>query len=193
MKQVIIYLLLAGSFLFGNPALAQIKYEREFKLKLSDVPPKAKDFVDACKFSKRVKWYKEESEAGNSVEAKVREAGKFFSIEFGTDGELQDVELDKELEELDVQIVEGIKTELSKKFRKHRIQRVQIQWTGSLKAMLSLIQTEQTDLPYTQKYELIVKGKKDKRNALFEVLFDARLQIERIAEIKTRNTDNMDF
>jgi len=193
MKQKIIFLLLAGSILFGNPALAQIKYEREYKLKPSDVPPKAKDFVDACKFSKRVKWYKEESEAGNSVEAKVREAGKFFSIEFGTDGELQDVELDKELEVLDAGIVEGMNAELGKEFQKHRIQRLQIQWTGSAKSMLSLIQHEQTDLPYIQKYELIVKAKKGKRNALYEILFDNKLQIERIAEIKTRNTDNMDF
>ena len=88
---------------------------------------------------------------------------------------------------------QNIDKELSKHFRKHRIQRVQIQWTGSRESLLSLIKNGQSDLSFTRKYEIIVKGKKEKSQALYEILFDEQAKIERIAEIKTRNTDNLDF
>ena len=189
----IFVLLVAGFLSMGIQLHAQIKFEREYKLKRSEVPQLARSFVDSCDFSSKIKWYKEESEAGISVEAKVREAGKFFSIEFGREGELQDVELDLPIRELDGSFRKNIDKELSKRFRKFRIQRVQIQWTGSRESLLSLIKNGKSDLSFIRKYEIIVKGKKEKSQALYEILFDEQAKIERIAEIKTRNTDNLDF
>ncbi len=192
--RLIFFILLAWGFLFeGIPVHAQIKYEREYKLNLSEVPPMARSFVDSCKFSSRIKWYKEESEAGNSVEAKVREAGILFSIEFGTGGEIQDVEVDIKLQKIDPNTRKAFEEELEKIFKKYRIQRIQVQWTGSRKSLLYLIRNENIVLRKTRKYELIVKGKKEKKHALYEILFGEQLKIERIAKIKTRNTDNMDF
>ncbi|MEL6254700.1 MAG: hypothetical protein AAFR87_22000, partial [Bacteroidota bacterium] len=93
MRLKILYILVLGLLVRGNYAQAQIKYEREYKLKPTEIPMPAKIFVDSCKFSTQITWYKEESQDGKSIEAKLKHKGKKYSIEFDTVGLLQDMEI----------------------------------------------------------------------------------------------------
>lgn len=174
-------------------SLAQTKYEREYKLNKSEIPEAAQSFIDACQFSSKVKWYGEESQDGRSIEAKTNKKGKKFSLEFNLEGKIADVEWEVEKTQIETKVLNRIKEELGQIFSKYKLQKIQIQWTGDQESLINLVRgLPQTD-NFVQKYEWIIKGKKDKLTAMYELLFGPEGKLEYMAKIQTRNTDNMDY
>lgn len=93
MKQDLVFLFMIFVVALSNDK-GQTKYEREFRMSEKKVPQKAREFVHSMDFESKVKWYFEENLQGNSIEAKLKQQGQQYSVEFDTLGTLQDVEVE---------------------------------------------------------------------------------------------------
>ena len=173
---------------------AQLKFEREYRLRPAEVPQAARQFVDSCAFSHKVRWYGEESARGRSVEAKVKRAGRDYSIEFDTLGQIEDVEVEAIWEAVPLSTRSVICNYLASTFERFRIQRVQEQWTADRRGtLIELIRRGETDAAFTRKYEAIVRGRAEGETHGYELLFSAEGRLERSSRIVYRNTDNLDY
>ncbi|MFT5887147.1 MAG: hypothetical protein ACI9IP_003620 [Arcticibacterium sp.] len=122
------YIILFTCFLCLVPMLspAQDKFEREYRAKPENVSFSAKTFIDSIGPKSKVKWYKEISQNGISVEAKFEYQKKKFSIEFDPSGVLQDVEFIIKKGEIAPLVYRQIELELDSLFQKWRFQKIQM-------------------------------------------------------------------
>lgn len=162
-------ILILGSF--SNSLLAQQKFEKESRLKQNEVPSSALNFIDSLKLKNKVKWYLEEGLEGKSIEAKFKRNRKKHSVEFDILGNIEDVEIEIKWDELPTPLKNLISTRLQKDCIKHRIDKIQIQYTGNqMLLFLKLLSGKPTE-DLTVKYEIIVKCRSEKSTELFEYLF----------------------
>lgn len=181
-------------FLTQATVFAQQKFEREYRVEVHKVPEASQQVIKMWGFKEKIKWYVEESQDGKTFEAKVCHQKKKHSIEFSDKGAIIDVEIKIDFSELEKDIQANIKRTLSEKFRKFKIRKTQIQYTGSESAMYKAVfqlATEQETL--TPKYELIVKGKVKKSYVKYELLFDGNGTIVKELQFAPQNTDNLEF
>lgn len=162
-------ILILGSF--SNSLLAQQKFEKESRLKQNEVPSNALNFIDSLKLKNKVKWYLEEGLERKSIEAKFKRNRKKHSVEFDILGNIEDVEIEIKWDELTTPLKNSISTRLQKDCIKHRIDKIQIQYTGNqMLLFLKLLSGKPTE-DLTVKYEIIVKCRSEKSTELFEYLF----------------------
>ncbi len=169
----------------------QIKYEKEYRLKPNEVPLEIRGFIDSCDFTSKIKWFAEESEHGKSFEAKVTPDRSEYSIEFDTWGNLEDVELEVEWDKLTPQVRDFVSQHFEKAFLKHKIIKIQLQWTGQRSELLQIVKSRRRSDVIN--YEIVVKGKNTDKTHWYEYLFDSQGTILRTSEIVFRNTDNLDY
>ncbi|QNF33779.1 hypothetical protein HUW51_14005 [Adhaeribacter swui] len=186
-------LLLAVLLLLAVQAFGQKKYEKEYRLKQNKVPAEAKKFVEALSFSGRVKWYREESLNGNTIEAKVTHNQKKHSLEFDTQGNLQDVEVQINWSEIPEETQKNISKNLSAAYTNYKINKIQVQYTGQTSTLLALLKNQETTKEYATKYEIVVKGSKGRQVKLYEITFSQTGEMVATAEIIFRNIDNLAF
>lgn len=179
--------------LTANCSFGQTKFEKESRLKNSQVPPKARVFVDSLAFQPRVKWYYEQNLQGNSIEAKFRIERKLYSVEFDTLANLQDIEIQIGWQAMPAATIENICTALHAKYASFTINKIQVQYKGKPSALLSLIKHQQTNEQYTTNYELIVKGRMGREIKLYEITFNQMGILTDTSEIIFRNTDNLEY
>ena len=158
------------------PLLSQTKYEREHRIKRSQFPEQALQFIgDSLENVRRLRFYKETDSARISFEAKLKKDRLHYSIEFNKDGILEDIEI--LIKEVDIprDAFSMMKSYLEKNFHRYRIRKIQQQYPvrpeepkeRTLKnAFQNLL------LPYIN-YELIVGGKMDDGFRDYEILFDS--------------------
>lgn len=168
--------------------LAQKKLEREYRVKSDQVPPKAIACIQKFDFSGQVKWYLEEGLNGKSYEAKTQYRKQYYSIEFDTLGNLLDVEILIGPELVPFKVLQKINMDLNQRFKKHNIDRIQVQYTGTVEDVFLWISQNQSN-NLTTKYELVVKA----AGKLFEVLFSDQGDFEQIAEIIPKNSFHLEF
>lgn len=173
-------------------ALTQIKFEKETRIDRENAPEPALAFIDSC-FIRKVKWYSEVSQEGNSIEAKAKLGGYLYSIEFDTTGRIQDVEKKVDFDELDKTIQKTIKYELNQSFKNYKIKKVQVQWQATNPTLQLLVKTGKASRQFSQHYELIIKGKLDGPRKYYEVLFDQNGTLQKILEVVERPTSHLDF
>lgn len=169
MKTCIVCLLFFISFGLAG----QTKFEKEERIKAEEFPKEAIGLLKAASLPKKVKYYKEQSDRGLSYEAKFKKNGTFFSVEFSSDGSLEDVEA--EIGQLPAEVQSSINQYLSNEFKKHGIKKIQRQFiiapednpSTILKTALANAHSP------TVNYELIVRAKTDKGWQQLEMLFDA--------------------
>jgi len=161
---------------FVTTGWAQNKYEREFRIKKSQFPENAYAYLtNELENASRIRYYKEIDSNKVSFEVKFKKDRLFYSIEFDSAGELEDVEI--LIKEVDIpkSSFEAIDAYLEKNFSKYRIRKIQQQYSrvafGSItntlkKAFQNLIDPKIN-------YELIVGGKTDGNYQDYEILFDA--------------------
>ena len=180
--------------LLHSPLWCQYKFEREFRVPEHDVHIASRNFMDSAGIDKKIKWYREESQDGTTVEAKVRHLGARHSIEFDTAGNLLDIEVEVRLRDLEAETERNIVKSLDSVFSKYKIRRIQAQWSGSRQKQLLLLQSGQSIDRAASRYEIVIKGKRDSGNSKFyEVLIEANGGIVKILPIITRSVDNLDF
>ena len=83
---------------------------------------------------------------------------------------------------------------MSKKFKKFRFKKVQIQFIGDESAIYNeIFNIKSRHEKIIPKYEIIVKGKKEKRYQNFEFLFNRTGEIEKELLIKSSDSTNLEF
>lgn len=141
--------------LFGGLAGAQ-KYEVERRVDVKEFPKSAIEYLQQTfPEKKKVKYFKETSQQGDSYEAKFQWEGQRYSVEFGPQGKLQDVEREVRYRGLPKAVRRKMETQWAKDFRKHRVDRTQEQTVGD-----------------RVRYEIIVRGRDTKGVNYFEYLFE---------------------
>jgi hypothetical protein len=168
--------------------LSQTKTEREYRIKTDTIAENACVFINQSGFLEdktRVKWFREESNDGTTIEAKFSQSGNDFSIEFSEEGELLDVEIEIPKDEIPEGTLKKIEQHLEEEFSKWKIKRVQRQWVGAEADVINSIKQKSVQEGVEENFELIVKGRSKDAKSYFEFLFDASgkmLRKERIVE-----------
>jgi hypothetical protein len=143
-------LLLIGSF-----AGAQ-KYEVERRVDVEEFPASAvEDLQEAFPEKKKVKYYKETSQQGESYEAKFEWKEYRYSVEFDPEGDLQDIEREVRYRDLPDPVRRQMEAQWTDDFRRHRVNRTQEQVVDE-----------------RLRYEIIVRGKDANGVSYFEYLFE---------------------
>lgn len=187
---------LSMSILFSvlvSISFAQEKNEVEKRVKKNEVPQDAIDwFKDAYETQSKVRWYYQTDGDDKSYEVKLKYKKQWHSIEFDLDGQVLDIEIQIEENEILDDARQSIMDYLNTTFTKYSIKKIQIQFTGDADDLEDLIdENEMEDLKIN--YEIEYYGKTDSDNALFEGLFDENGQLlqQRIMTVKL--TDNLDY
>jgi hypothetical protein len=173
------------------PCAGQHKYEREYTLKKRDVPEEASKFIADIFKGARVHWYVEESLTDTTIEAKLKSAGKTYSIEFSRSGKLQDVEVLIEFSRIPDHPRTTIISNLNKTFKNFKVIKTQTQWTGSKAKLATALTGDKLSTDIVTRYELIVKAKKTGPTTYYEVLCTDDGAIGHVREIVQRNADNL--
>lgn len=177
--------------LLRTPCIGQKKYEREYSIRSNTVPEKALRFVSSAFKNTKIHWYAEESLTEKTIEAKFRNSGKRYSIEFDKSGEIQDIETLITVNQIDTKIQATLRDNLSKKFSKYKIIKTQLHWKGKENELKEALLADQLPRGVVTKYELIIRATKDKKENYFEVQSEKNGTIESIKEIVQRNADNL--
>ena len=169
LRKITLIILFISAF---TSAFSQVKFEKESRLKRADVPPLAFELVESLAIPGKIKWYSEESLTEKSVEAKFKYNKKIYSIEFDTDGNLQDVEITIHENEIPGDAKLNILKKLEAEFSKYSIKKIQIHYPGKNPEIVSVIKNPPAEIPITVKYEMIVNGKTGNSTKQYEMVFD---------------------
>lgn len=173
-------------------ALGQEKFEREYRVSSEEIPVKARKFVQSLDPERKVKWYREESQQGTSIEAKTRSNGLKHSIEFDTNGVLLDVEI--LINTLPKRIEVFLRSELNSKFERSKIEKVQIQFRGTKEEVRTQIENFHSDvISEMVHYEVIVRTKTKKKSERYQYTINAQGKITEVLRIVERETDNLEY
>lgn len=188
-------LLLLSALPAGAPAaVAQVKYERETRIRPPAAPAPARAFADSALLGvRKIRWYQEFGLNAFSYEAKAKKDGRCYSIEFDTAGKVQDVEVEIKLSDLDAGLRQKIDATLSGLFAHYKITKTQLQWTGPEPVLQALIRAGAGPENYTERVEIVFKCRENGRPKLYEALFDPSGALLSKLEIIPRNTDNLDY
>jgi hypothetical protein len=170
---------------------AQTKTEREVRIKAEEVPVSARDFVDeALRNSQQVKvrWYREYFTGGSSIEAKYKYQGKRYSIEFSSEGKLEDIEVEISWTDIPSTHRNLLRNSLDNEFLKWKISKVQEQRTG-MDSDLSRFISDNRDENLDLKYEIVIRGKTEEEVAYFELLIGLDGEVLKQSRIVENRSD----
>ncbi|MES3016874.1 MAG: hypothetical protein V4721_03800 [Bacteroidota bacterium] len=172
-------------------AFSQEKLEREYRIRQSDVPSIAIQFIQGSFGIAKIKWYGEENLTGKAIEAKTKLDGMLYSVKFDTSGALQDVEIVVDYNSLPENTQAAITKQLAAHFSKFRIQKTQIQWLSSPEVLSALIKKESVQGKHVINYEITLKGTKDGDTDYHEFLLSENGEVLRKSKIIERNSHNL--
>lgn len=189
MKHSWLLIILFFSF---NSAYSQNKFEKESRVKSSEVSTKAKSYVESIfPESNKIKWYLEENLDGMAIEAKVKANQTLYSIKFDTLGNLQDVEFIQSFAKLPEQVQEKVVRHFEENYDRHRIRKIQIQWIGDPELLRSAIMKETDNQEFEVNYEIEFRAKKNGENNSFEALFSENGELIKTDKIIPRNLNHL--
>ncbi|MEM6378487.1 MAG: hypothetical protein AAF705_09745 [Bacteroidota bacterium] len=173
----------------------QTKYEKEYRIPVKDVPEEALNYVNQYGFIKRIKWYKEESLTGMSIEAKSKKDKQKYSIEFDTNGQLQDVEIGFDIEKISTEVRALIQTSLNKEFDRFKFRKIQKQYAGPPQYILDYLTGKVTELDPSVRiqFEIVLEGRKASKAHLYEYTFSKAGALVSKNRIVLRNTDILEY
>ena len=176
------------------------------------IPSAAKDVVQLLEPDAGVKWYQEQRLEGISYEAKYKFQSRLYSVEFNQDGFLEDVEIELNWKEVPQPASGAMKAHFDSTYLRHRVRKVQEQFSGSLAAIRNQMQRltatdpvstggttvnvppdTETGEPLVLRYEVVVQVRTAQGPVLHEVLFDEQGRMLQTATILLRNTDNLAY
>lgn len=180
-------------FLFVASSHGQVKYEREYRIKEGEAPQPAKEFIDSLEVDGKIKWYREVNIEAESVEAKFMLDKKKHSVEFDTAGNLQDVEVNTEWNELIKEVRDSITSHFKQFFLRYKIDKIQTQYTGPPSQIIRLLRGAGSGKDITIHFELVVRGNKDHQMKSYEFTFNHDGKMVTYVEIVDINTDNLEY
>ncbi len=170
---------------------AQVKFEREYRIKPVDVPKTAVSFVDSAFRDIPVRWYMETSSEGKSIEAKLMRNRTLYSIEFDESGNLEDVEFEISAGDLPEKTLDAIRKWLGNRFSTFRLMKIQQQWTGSRHEIYGILTGKMDPDQYPARYEIVVRGKISGKTVWYEYLFSDSGEMLSEIPVVFKNTDNL--
>ena len=159
----------------------------------SKVPENIKSYLSEISFKNKIKWYKDEALSKYTYEAKTHHNNLNFSIEFDSLGIIEDVEFKIEWKNIPELIKKNIEFYLDSIYQKKKIIKVQIQYTGKPESVINILKDLNQNQRLTRKYEIVLKGKKNKKYQMMEYLFSNEGKFEDKAIIIMKNTDNLEY
>tara|TARA_R110002124_G_scaffold286142_6_gene466123 strand:+ start:6911 stop:7486 length:576 start_codon:yes stop_codon:yes gene_type:complete len=170
---------------------AQVKIEKESRVVSNDVPEIAiKWLEDVFDHKKKLKWYFEISADSHSYEAKFIRKGKKFSVEFSEEGIIEDIEIFEHWRKLPQHVKDNISDYLEGKYIKSRIEKIQVQYTGTKEDFQNWVKTNYLN-QIVIKYELEFYGETSNSKKIWEGLFDNNGQIQMSREIILTPSNNL--
>ncbi len=181
-------------WVISTPVSAQNKIESEERIKGKEVPDQAKDWLhDTFEKIKKPKWYREYFENGMSYEAKFLYDDSFYSVEFSSLGEIEDVEVEIEFGDLDHQVRENLKEYFTTNYTLSKIEKIQIQYSGDEDDLEDFFDEDEDEGIQVQ-YEIEYAGKDaDGEYQLWEGTFDHQGVFLGKRKIILRPADNLVF
>ena len=170
---------------------AQVKFEREYRIKPVDVPKTAVSFVDSAFRDIPVRWYMETSSEGKSIEAKLMRNRTLYSIEFDESGNLEDVEFEISAGDLPEKTLDAIRKWLGNRFSSYRMMKIQQQWTGSRYELFGILTGKMDPDEYPARYEIMVRGRISGKTVWYEYLFSDSGEMLSEIPVVFKNTDNL--
>lgn len=188
-SSVLLLLVLGTGILLG-----QNKYEREYRIRKSQFPERALNYIsEKLEDARRIRFYKETDSAKTSYEAKFKKDRLWYSVEFSEQGVLEDIEILIKPIDIPEDSFAKINAYLAGYFLKYRIRRLQQQYpmTNEEPPETTLKNAFQNLMLPSINYELIVSGKKEKVFEQFEILFDAQGDFVSIRKSLPPNYDHV--
>jgi len=169
-------LILALFFLCCSPSFAQAKYEREFRIRKSQFPQNALEQIkEQIKDARRLRFYKEIDSATISFEAKFKKDRLYYSVEFNSEGELEDIEVMIREVDIPAEVFSSVSAYLKGYCKDFKIRRLQQQYPVTEKQKIEKVIKDAFQnliLPYIN-YEMVVFCKTDAGREEYEYLFNA--------------------
>ena len=184
---------LCFSCLNFNFAFTQVKFEKEYRIKEDNIPDNIKSYLNKITFKKKIKWYKDEGLRKYTYEAKTFHDNLNFSIEFDSLGIIEDVEFKIEWKNVPELTKKNIGLYLDSIYQKKKIIKVQIQYTGKPENLINILRDRSQNQRLTRKYEIVLKGKENRKYQMMEYLFTNEGKFEHKATIMIKNTDNLEY
>ena len=175
-----------------NFCFSQEKIEKESGIKSREVPSTAKNWLKyAFENVQKPKWFLEYSQNGKSYEAKFQYQGHFYSVEFDSIGNVEDVEIEIKETEISVEVWKGIQSYLESIFDQVKVEKIQRQLTASKSDLEDFFDGGENE-GIVIRYEIVSQGKKDHWE-LWEALFDDSGKFLSKLRVQIRPNDNLIF
>ncbi|APU67863.1 hypothetical protein [Christiangramia flava] len=168
-KLVLLFLLISVSVFSQNE-----KAEKEESINRTEMPEKAQQYLaeNLPQHARKVRYYFETDGDRKSYEAKFKFQKHRYSVEFSAPGQLEDIEIEVDHNELDEEIFQKISRHIDRENERFRIEKIQLQFLPDTTGKLPLEKVGFQAQPAN--YELIVATKNSGKLEKFEMTFDAQ-------------------
>ena len=169
--------LLFLSLFMGFAGVAQVKSEREFRIRESQFPAlaleKAKPYLEGVR---RLRFYKEIDGTRHSYEIKFKKERLHYSVEFSDSGVLEDIEVRIKPIDIPEDSWKAVEDHLDTLFTKYKVRKIQQQYpANAFPSDSAVFRNAFQNLLLPQiRYELVVQGKIPEGYRDYEILYDAR-------------------
>lgn len=160
----------------GSKATDNIKYEREFRIRKDQFPTRALQSVENyLPEVRRLRFYREIDSNRSSYEVKFKYIRLHYSVEFSSEGALEDVEVRIKPVDIPADSWTAITRDLTQRFSKYRIRKIQQQYPREAfpSAQITLQKAFQNLILPEIRYELIVQARAEEGFLNYEILYDA--------------------
>ncbi len=190
-KNIVIVLV---TLLMAWTSIAQVKVERQHRIKKTQFPPVAHEFMkEKLKDVKNIRFYKETDTSKVSYEAKFKKDKLFYGLGFDEYGELKDIVIIIKYLDIPKEAWTNITIVLEEKFNKYKVRQIQQQYpvTSSQNIDITLKNAFQNLMIPSINYELLVSGKIDDERMDYELLFSANGDFVNMKESLPANYDHV--
>ena len=154
---------------------SQTKNEKEARIEVSEFPEKAQNIIKVLPENcKQLKFYKETDGEKHSFEAKFKYKKQRYSLEFSTNGIIEDIEISTKFKDILNPFKDSIKAYFKNNFKKHKFIKIQKQYSYSQKtdSKQFLIDIMSQNTKTAPNFEIIAEVKTDKDRIIKEFTFN---------------------
>lgn len=183
--------------LFSTAFSQSEKNEVERSVNRNDMPDKVLSLIDEFWPDLRgIKYFEQTDGEETTYEVKLEWQGDQYSIEFSTEGAVQDVEKLIEFEDIPESTRAAITRDLESQFNKYRLTRIQIQFLAADEDdeddsdfIDDILEEDAED--YEIRYEIELDGENRRELGSFEMLYDESGKLIEKRRIVRRSLDNI--
>lgn len=175
-------------------ALGQNKYEHESRINKEDFPKNAYILLeDHLDNARRIRFYKEIDSTKQSYEAKFKKRKLHYSVEFDTQGTLEDVEFEIDVVDIPEDSWLAIENYLESNHTKFRVKKIQQQYTShnNEDAKETLRKAFQNLILPEINYELVFSAKTENGFQEYEGLFNSNGKLITLRKSFPQNYDHI--